>query len=312
MKIQKLLVIFALFSGSRLFAQTETDGLMMAKNNLCGGVIAGMSQWDHYWEGTYYRNNQNIGTLHTQSAMAMLNYGISNKLNIIASLPYVQTHATAGTLRGQKGMQDISLTAKYEFFGKNTKWAYVSFLAFGSVSAPTTNYVADYLPLSIGMHSKTASGRLMIDVQKNHWFVTASTQYMLRGNVTIDRPSYYTTELIYSNQVAMPSVLNSNVRVGYRKNADLIVELVYDKMNTLGGFDIRKNDMPFLSNNMDASRIGLNWKLPVPKMGGLSWMGNATTTFAGRNMGQSHILMTGFVYQGDFSKKSKKTNPVTP
>ena len=52
MKIQKLLVIFALFSGSRLFAQTETDGLMMAKNNLCGGVIAGMSQWDHYWEGT--------------------------------------------------------------------------------------------------------------------------------------------------------------------------------------------------------------------------------------------------------------------
>jgi hypothetical protein len=280
---------------------------MMAKNNLCGGFVVGSSHWDHYWEGTYYRNNQNIGTLQTKSAMGMLNYGISDKFNFIASLPYVQTNATAGTLRGQKGLQDISLTAKYEFYGKSNKWAYVSFLAFGSASAPTTNYVADYLPLSIGMHSKTASGRLMLDLQKKNWFFTASTQYTTRGNVTIDRTAYYTTEMIYSNQVSMPSLLNSNVRFGYREGADLILEMVYDRINTLGGFDIRKNDMPFLSNNMEASRIGMNFKLPIEINGntGLSWMGNATTTFAGRNMGQSHIFMTGLVYQGDFTKKQK-------
>lgn len=296
-----------LLSSSLLKGQTETDGLMMAKNNLCGGFVVGSNNWDHYWEGTYYRNNQNIGTLQTKSAMGMLNYGISDKFNIIASLPYVQTNATAGTLRGQKGLQDISLTAKYEFYGKSYKWAYVSFLAFGSVSAPTTNYVADYLPLSIGMHSKTASGRLMMDLQKKNWFFTASTQYTTRGNVKIDRTAYYTTELIYGNQVAMPSVLNSNVRFGYRKGADLILEMVYDRINTLGGFDIRKNDMPFLSNNMEASRIGVNFKLPIHILGntGLSWLGNATTTFAGRNMGQSHIFMTGLVYQGDFTKKQK-------
>jgi hypothetical protein len=157
------------------------------------------------------------------------------------------------------------------------------------------------------MHSKTASGRMMMDLQKKNWFFTASTQYTTRGNVTIDRFAYYTTELIYSNQVAMPSVLNSNVRFGYRKGADLILELVYDRINTLGGFDIRKNDMPFLSNNMEASRIGVNFKLPIKILGntGLSWLGNATTTFAGRNMGQSHIVMTGLVYQGDFTKKQK-------
>jgi hypothetical protein len=295
---------FMLVFGVNAQAQTDMDGLMMAKRNLCGGVVLGQAKWDHYWEGTLYRNNLNIGTFQSQMAMAMANYGVSNKFNIIASAPYIENHSTAGTLRGQKGLQDMSVTGKWEFFGKGYKHAYVSLLALGTVTTPLTNYVADYLPLSIGMQSKTASGKLMIDIQRNRWFATASAQYTQRGNVTIDREAYYTTEMIYSHLVSMPSVFSSNVRLGYRKNADLIVEAVYDRMNTLGGFDIRRNDMPFLSNNMEASRIGLNWKLPVPKIAGMSWMGNATTTIAGRNMGQSHILMTGLVYQGEFKAKN--------
>jgi hypothetical protein len=285
-------------------AQTDMDGLMMAKRNLCGGIVIGQSQWNHYWEGTRYRNNENIGTFTSQMAMAMANYGVSDKFNLIASALYINNQNSAGTLRGQQGFQDASLTAKWEFFGKGYKHAYVSFLAFGTLTAPLTNYVADYLPLSIGMQSKTASGKLMVDIQHKRWFATASTQYTQRGNVSIDREAYYTTEMIYSNLVAMPAVLSSNIRLGYRKNAELIVEAVYDRINTLGGFDIRRNDMPFLSNNMEASRIGLNWKIPVPKINGLSWLGTATTTISGRNMGQSHMVMTGLVYQGEFTSKN--------
>jgi len=79
-----LSIISALFLVSGIGAQTETDGLMMAKNNLCGGIVLGSNNWNHYWEGTYYRNNQNIGTLQTKVAMGMLNYGVSDKFNIIA------------------------------------------------------------------------------------------------------------------------------------------------------------------------------------------------------------------------------------
>jgi hypothetical protein len=303
-----LFAMACLFVVTSIHAQTDMDGLMMAKRNLCGGVVIGQSQWDHYWEGSLYRNNENIGTFTSKSTMAMANYGVSNKFNIIASAPYINNGSTAGTLRGQKGVQDLSVTAKWEFFGKGYKYAYLSLLALGSVSTPLTNYVADYLPLAIGMQSKTAAAKLMIDIQRNRWFATASAQFVQRGNVTIDREAYYTTEMIYSHIVSMPSVLASNLRFGYRKNADLIVEAVYDRMNTLGGFDIRRNDMPFLSNNMEASRMGVNWKLPVPKMGGLSWVGNATTTITGRNMGQSHMVMTGLVYQGEFKTK-KAANP---
>lgn len=286
-------------------AQTDMDGLMMAKRNLCGGVVVGQSQWDHYWEGTRYRNNLNIGTLKSNVAMAMANYGVTDKFNVIATLPYIKNQTTAGTLKEQQGIQDLSLTAKWEFFGKGYKKFYLSMLALGTLSTPVSNYVADYLPLAIGMQSKTASAKFMIDIQKKRWFATASAQYCERGNVSIDRTAYYTTEFIYSNLVGMPAVFSGNVRMGYRKNADLIIELVYDRMNTLGGFDIRRNDMPFLSNNMESSRIGLNWKIPITPISGMSWMGAATTTLQGRNMGQSTGITTGIVYQGEFKNKPK-------
>ena len=48
-----LSIISALFLVSGIGAQTETDGLMMAKNNLCGGIVLGSNNWNHYWEGTY-------------------------------------------------------------------------------------------------------------------------------------------------------------------------------------------------------------------------------------------------------------------
>jgi hypothetical protein len=166
-KIKFLTTVLLVF-GIQLQAQTDMDGLMMAKRNLCGGIVVGQSQWNHYWEGTLYRNNENIGTFTSQMAMAMANYGISDKFNIIASAPYLKNQTSAGTLRGQQGLQDLSMTAKWEFFGKGYKHAYVSLLALGTVSASLTNYVADYLPLAIGMQSKTASGKLMIDIQRKY------------------------------------------------------------------------------------------------------------------------------------------------
>ncbi len=67
-----------------LQAQTEGDAIMMNKNQLCNGFLYNYSSWDHYWEGTLKRNNLNLGTVSTQSAMYMANYGITDNLNIIA------------------------------------------------------------------------------------------------------------------------------------------------------------------------------------------------------------------------------------
>jgi len=77
-------------------------------------------------------------------------------------------------------------------------------------------------------------------------------------------------------------------------------------MNTLGGFDIRKNDMPLPGNNMDAFRAGVNIKYPVPVLNGLSVMVTGMQTFSGRNMGKARMIMAGVVYQTAFKKGDKK------
>lgn len=298
-QIMKLkgLITSALFLPICLFSQTETDGLFMAKNNFCGGLVAGFSQWNQYWEGSNLRINENIGTVSSKSLMMMGNYGINTKTNAIFTLPYIQNQASAGTLIGQQGIQDLNIYLKRELVAKNYQGWLSSLNGVVGVGLPMVNYVADYLPLSIGMKSQTATARLMLDVQKKQFFFTASVFGMARRNIQIDRDAYYTTKMIYSNTVQMPTINGYNIRTGWRKDPDHYIEFVLDGMNTVGGFDIRRNDMPFPSNNMDAVRLGLNIKWGIPRVNGLGVIAMAGQTIAGRNVGMSQNAAAGFVYQ---------------
>ncbi|MFY7653249.1 MAG: hypothetical protein ACOVQE_11115 [Chitinophagaceae bacterium] len=278
----------------------------MSKRNFCGGFVYNQSSWNQYWEGNFLRNNENIGTVKSQSVMAMANYGITSKWNVLASTQWISNRATAGTLIQQQGVQDLSVFLKNEFFSKEIKGFSTSLVAVAGFSVPLTNYVADYLPLSIGFQSRTASLRLLADIQKGHWYSTLSAAYVHRSNVTIDRDTYYTTSLIQSNKVAMPNVVLWNVRVGWRDGGDKYYELVADKMATQDGFDIRKNDMPFLSNKMAALRLGVNIKQPLGKQSGFSVMLTGMQTLTGRNMGKSTQFSTGIVYQFEWKKKQQK------
>jgi len=279
---------------------------MMAKNNFCTGLMYTHSSWSDYWEGTWERNNQNIGTVTTNMYAVMGNYGVTNSFDVIFGLPYVTTNASAGTLIGQKGFQDLSLWLKWKSLVKKVNRATYSAYLLGGGSVPVSNYVIDYQPLSIGLGSRTLSGRLILDYQQGHYFMTGSGTYTYRGNVTIDRTSYYTTQLILSNQVEMPDVASYELRTGYRSDW-LIAEAILTGMKTLGGFDIRRNDMPFPSNEMNNMTLGVNAKYTTPWVSGLSITGGGNYVLAGRNVGQSTTFNIGVFYIIDFSKKVKAT-----
>ena len=109
-----LLAFLAIVLGIPLntYAQTDQDALMMGKKNLCVAGMVGYNSWTNYWEGTYKRENANIGRVSTTSSMLMFNYGLNGNLNIIASLPYVSTQASRGTLSGLNGLQDLGVSVK--------------------------------------------------------------------------------------------------------------------------------------------------------------------------------------------------------
>lgn len=296
-------LLFSLAS-PHLRAQTDMDAIMLKRNVLCVGAMYVNDSWTEYWEGTFKRKNDNIGKISTQMFGVMGAYGITDKLNVLFSAPYVKTKATKGTLGGLDGVQDLALMAKYKAVEKKFGNSRLSVYAIGRVSVPLTNYVADYLPLSIGMQSKTAGIRGLVDYQFTKFFVSGSASYTLRGNAKIDRNSYYTTEMHYTNEVEMPNTIDYSFRAGYRSK-NWIAEAVFVDMRTLGGFDIRKNDMPFPSNEMNATRIGANFKHTLKQVRGLEIVGGAMYTLKGRNVGQATTFNGGIFYLMDLSKKNK-------
>lgn len=302
-KYKSLIIAFiVVFSMQQSHSQTDFDAIMMNKNQFCNGFMYGYSSWDNYWEGTLKRNNLNLGTVSSQSLMYMANYGIKDNLNVMVMAPYVWTKATAGTLGGAKGVQDISLFVKWRPVLKKFGDHKISLFVLGGVGTPLTDYVVDYQPLSIGLGSTNATGRVMVDYQWKKWTATASAAYIRRSNVTLDRPSYYDTELRLTDEVKMPDAAQYQLRMGYRGRY-LYAEALLTQWNTLGGFDITRNNMPFPSNKMNATMIGASFKYTLPAHVNLSFLAGTNYTIAGRNMGQSLGFNGGVFYAFYFKKK---------
>lgn len=303
-----LLPLLTLLTGPlRVTGQTDIDAIMMEKNAFCVGPMYSHSSWKNYWEGKLKRENLNIGRVSTNVYGLMGNYGVSRNLNLLFSVPYIQTKASAGTMKGMHGIQDLSLFAKWRAYHKRWGNGILSLYGIAGLSTPLNNYVADYLPLSIGLKSKTAVARIMGDYLQGKLFVTGSATYVLRSNIEIDRNSYYTTQLHLTDKVAMPDAMSFNFRAGYR-SFRLIAEAVVNNWTTLSGFDITRNNMPFPSNRMNATTAGINIKYVIPSLPQLSIVTGGNMTLAGRNMGQTSTVYGSLFYVLDLNKKQTKTN----
>jgi hypothetical protein len=303
--LRKCLCISLLLTALQIKAQTDADGIMMGKGLHCTGIMYGQASWKNYWEGTLKRNNENLGTVSQYMVGPMGSLGVLKNFNVLFSLPYIQTRASAGQLKGFNGFQDLSLWGKYRFLRKKSGNYTFSLFAIGGISTPVQDYVKDYLPLSIGLGSRNLTIRPMADLQFKDWFATASASYVSRSNISIDRTAYFTNRMVYSNKVEMPDVMQYNFRAGFRTE-EIVAEAVVDRWVTMDGFDITKNNMPFPSNRMIQTRVGFNGKYEPKKWKGISLTGAAFQTIAGRNVGQSFAFQAGFFYILNLSKDSQK------
>jgi hypothetical protein len=297
------LVLLAVCSGSTVIhAQTIDDGVMMSKRSLCTGFLYAHDGWEEYWEGTLKRSNGNIGTITTQSVTWMGAYGVTDRLNVIAMLPYVWTEASQGVLSGMDGFQDVTVAVKYNlletpFTGNGSLRA----LVVASAGAPASDYPPDFLPLSIGLASRRFSGRATLNYQsKRGWFLNGSAAYTWRDKVTLDRPAYFTDgHLHLSDEVSMPDLFDYTISAGYRRKG-LMIPVSFGEQNTLGGGDIRRQDMPFVSNRMNASRLDAVVLYTLPRTQNLAVKLAATRTLRGRNVGRATTLTAGVLYTFHF------------
>jgi hypothetical protein len=298
-----------LFTAQNSLAQTPADGLMMSKGSICTVALYSRDSWEQYWEGPLKRQNANIGTVATESFHLMAAAGITKKLNLIMDLPYVRTHISAGTLRGMRGVQDLSMALKWQAYTAEVYGGKFSAFGVAGFSTPLGNYVKDYLPASIGFGSTTGSLRGTLHYKTRiGFFVTANAGYTRRSNIQIDRNSYFTDRMVYSDEVWMPNVADGSVRAGFL-NRHVQAEAILSRFTTLGGFDITRNNMPFPSNLMQATRLGVNAVYRPGYLKNFSFNAGASYATHGRNVGQSSMVYGGLQYVFRYKAKSQSEAP---
>jgi len=307
---KRLLLLLMVSLTAPALAQIPTDGLMMPTGALCTGFMYQHDSWKEYWEGPLKRDNLNIGQFTGQNVMWYGVYGVSPKLNLMAALPYVANKVSLGTLMPMSGLQDLSVAGKYKLLevqaGPGKFYTFVG----AQFSAPMSNYSPDFLPISLGLHTKNGGGRLTLNYTlANGFYLNTNGGYTWRSNTKLDRPAYFTDGTYYSSDIVdMPNTVDYKVDVGYHKGA-LQAELTYMQMNTLGGGDIRRQDMPFASNRMNAQRVGVLLMYYVPFIKNLGVRGAVNYTVGGRNVGQTTSIIGGILYTIRFKNPTTGQEP---
>jgi len=281
-----------------LHAQTIQDGIMMGRHNLFTGIVYSIDRWDRYWQGSLNRANGNLGRVTTQTNTWSGNFGVTDRLNVIALVPYIWTEANQGVLAGLSGFQDLTVAVKYAAIDRPfTSKGSIRVIGVVSGSKPLSDYNPDFLPLSIGNQSERLSARLTVNFQsKRGWYINGSAAHTWRGEVTLDRPYYYTeNKLFLTDKVDMPGVFDHIGSVGYlRRGVNAFFS--FSQQRTQGGGDIRRQDAPFISNKFNYSKIGTSVMVPLPKLRGIALQFAFDHTLDGRNVGESNTYTAALMY----------------
>ena len=287
-------------ASSTVLAQTTTDAIFMKKNQICIAFMYDHGTWDHYWEGPNLRTNGNIGTFTRQMVAPMIAYGITDKLNVLVSVPYITTKSTGGQLTGVNGFQDLSLGLKYSALKKDLGPGRLELIGVGIFGTPVSNYLSDYMPYSLGLGTTEGTLRAMAHYQlKNGIYARASFAYIWRGNAEVERDYYYNNGSYYTTLMDVPNATNFYGTLGkwFFKNS-LRVEASYQIMNCVSGDDIRAYNAPQPTNKFEYSPVNAFaqyfFKREKSEIGLFAYY---SKMLDGRNMGEFSNVGVGATYQ---------------
>ncbi len=288
-----ILLLFLILFANYSWAQGLLDGFMRGRGNLVTALSYSNESYDTYFVGDNKTQNPNLGTIKTNSFGIFVAGGVTDYLDVIVSAPYISARATQGFMSDQDDFQDISLFVKGRFLNRSVaNNATLSLMAVGGISTPLSDYIADS-PVSIGNQSTQWDGRLIAQYRFSQgFFVAAQTGYIKRGNVDIDR----------GLEVSVPDAWDYILRTGgsYKKwYADAWLQ----HQNSRNGTDIGAG-VPFPSNDIDFTRIGLTLYHPIPKFENFGIAVGGGFTLSGTNIGKSNRFSASLVYHFSVAAQS--------
>lgn len=277
-------LIFGLAFGS--FAQTPLSGFMQGKN---GGNLSFSLSSENYKKVFLYPDEIDetpvFKSVTTSSFNVYGTYGLSDKLDFIINVPFVQTSGTGnqdvlnglGFSNQRSGAQDLSAFLKYEFAKKGD----ISIQGSFGLTTPLSNYkVNEGLQsiIAIGNQATTVNGILLghYKAAQSPFFVTGQVGY-----------SFRTTDV--------PDAILSQIKAGFAFNRFYIDGYVGNQTST-GGVDILRNGFTgfFPATKVNYTKVGGSIYTPIDGNFGIGGGGGAIVD--GRNVGKSWFANFGVTY----------------
>lgn len=280
-----LLIIVFLWTGSQAFAQGMIDGYMRGKGNIVAALSYSHESYDTYYVGANETQNPNLGTITTNSLNLFLAGGITDYLDIVASVPYVTAKPSTGYWPIQSDFQDLSIFLKWQMLRKDLgALGELSIMSAAGVSTPLSNYIPD-APVAIGHQSTNTELRLLAQHRLPFGvYVMAQTGYIKRNNVTIDR----------GYEVSVPDAWDYVVRVGGTYKflyADAWLNVQQARSGTTLGPGV-----PFPSNAISYTRTGFNLYYSLPWVKNFGIGAGMGFTLSGENIGKATRYSGSLVY----------------
>lgn len=300
-----ILIILPLFIVQNTNAQTPNDAVMMPLGDFCILLNYDYGSFDEYWEGPKLRENATIAEVQRRTVLPMVAYGVIKNLNVYVGVPYVSTRSTepnGGKLAGANGFQDLGIALKYQAFRKKTSGGELFLLSTVGFSTPASNYLADYMPYSLGFGAPELSVRGILEYKMdNNLYFRTSAAHLWRGYAEAERDYYYSNGSRYSKYMDVPNAWSFEGVMGFRTlGNNLRLELIYAAQRSTSGDDIRAYNAPQPTNKVDFDRWGLFAQYFFKDIKGLGVLAYHNRTFKGLNTGKINNTGVGVTYQFNF------------
>jgi hypothetical protein len=269
-----------LFSVLNSVGQGRVDGFFKGQGNLDVVFSGGYEDNKSYFAGT---NKISLGR-EIVIANVYLAYGITNRLDVNFSLPYISVN------KNTKGIQDASLFVKYRLWNISNASPLFYYLPKGysatlSVAGGVSSNFTDYQTEggnALGQQAKTIDLRPVLQVPlKNGIFATLQAGYTYKFD-------------------PVPNSFSPALKIGIAKG-NIYADVWYEYQHSFGGLDYQGTPKPksFQELGVDFHKIGATIYKPIKKRFGV-FVG-ATYILTGRNTSQGLGLNAGIVL-----KHSKK------
>jgi hypothetical protein len=228
--------------------------------------------YDEFWVGTHKMSVPDIGTVTTRSYSLWARYGFTDRVAVIANVPYVDVDSNGLAGFADSGLQDLSAMVELKALERGGESRHRLVVAVGG-RTKLSDYEAN-APVSLGDGTTDVLLRLVYQFERHGFYFSQEVGYDLRGGDAPDGTPLY-TELGYT--------LRRVTITGF-----------YLRYVAHGGTDIGDPGFTFPSNKDETARIGAKVFGRVSDSFGLFAAG--FTTLSGRNSGDASGVSVGTTY----------------